>query len=130
MNHHDADITDVVVVFDCKGAETMESAAVTLKQMGMEICSVKNDEGVIEGSIDSDKVQQLKTVAGVCYVRSVFTYTADYPTGDPRDKDGPEPAIESDEGLNGLGRTKSLQNRKKLQKTPASARSGSGTIAM
>ena len=97
MNHHDADITDVVVVFDGQGAKTMDSAVATLKQMGMEICTVKKDEGVIEGSIDSDKVQQLKTVPGVCYVRSVFTYTADYPTGDPRDQDGPEPAIERDE---------------------------------
>ena len=87
MNHHDAEITDVVVVFDCKGQEAVEAAMTRLKEMGLSISDVNHDEGVVEGSIESERVPQLKTVPGVAYVRSVFTYTADYPVGDPRDKD-------------------------------------------
>src|SRR3954447_1409558 len=97
MNHHDAEITDVVVVLDGEGSKSIDSAIATLKKLGLEVCTVRNDEGVIEGSIDTAKVHELKAVPGVCYVRSVFTYTADYPTGDPRDKDGPETAMETDD---------------------------------
>jgi hypothetical protein len=97
MHHHDAEITDVVVVLDGQGAKSIDTAVANLKQLGLEVCAVNNDEGVIEGSIDTEKVHGLKAVPGVCYVRSVFSYTADYPVGDPRDKDGPEPAVESDD---------------------------------
>ena len=88
MNHQDAEITDVVVVLDGDGVKAIDSAVEKFKGMGMEICSVNNEGGVIEGSIDTAKVHDLKSVPGVCYVRSVFTYTADFPTGDPRDQDG------------------------------------------
>jgi|SRR5579859_2286841 len=97
MNHHDAEITDVVVVLDGQGSKSIDSAIASLKGLGLEVSNVNNDEGVIEGSIDTSKVHDLKAVAGVCYVRSVFTYTADYPVGDPRDKDGPEDAMETDD---------------------------------
>ena len=75
----------------------MDAAVESLKKLGLQVCNVNNDEGVIEGSIDTAKVHDLKTVPGVCYVRSVFTYTADYPTGDPRDQDGPEATMETDD---------------------------------
>ncbi len=97
MNHHDAEITDVVVVLDGQGAKSMDSTVSSLKQLGLEVSTVNNDEGVIEGSINTDKVHDLKTVPGVCYVRSVFTYTADYPCGDPRDRDGTEGCVETDD---------------------------------
>ena len=97
MNHHDAEITDVVVVLTGDGVKAIDSLVQTCKGMGMEICTVNPEGGVVEGSIDSAKVHDLKAVPGVCYVRSVFSYTADYPPGDPRDKDGPEAARETDD---------------------------------
>ena len=90
MNHHDAEMTDVVVVLDGQGQQSVEQAIERLKALGLEITDVQNDEGVVEGSIDSCKVPALKTVPGVCYVRSVFSYIADYPHGDPRNQDPPE----------------------------------------
>ena len=87
MNHHDAEITDVVVVLDCKEQDPIDKAVEQLKGLGMEVVDVNVDEGVIEGSIESARVHDIKSVQGVCYVRSVFTYTADFPVGDPRDKD-------------------------------------------
>jgi hypothetical protein len=97
MNHHDEEITDVVVVLDCKGQVAIDKAVEQLKGMGMEVIDVNVDEGVIEGSVESARVPDLKKVDGVCYVRSVFTYTADFPVGDPRDKDkAPDEQVELD----------------------------------
>ena len=97
MNHHDAEITEVVVVLDGKGDDSVNQAIGRLKELGLQVSDTNGDEGVIEGSIDASRVGDLKSVPGVCYVRSVFSYTADYPPGDPRDKDGPEPTFEDDE---------------------------------
>ncbi|HSU66952.1 MAG TPA: hypothetical protein VLJ39_08785 [Tepidisphaeraceae bacterium] len=97
MNHHDAEITDVVVVLDNHGLQEIDSCVGSLKSVGMEVVDVNKDEGVVEGNIEADKVHHLKTVTGVSYVRSVFTYVADFPAGDPRDKDGPEDTTNEDD---------------------------------
>jgi len=97
MNHHDAEITDVVVVLDGQGSKSIDSAVESLKKLGLEVDTINNDEGVVEGSIDTAKVPTLKSVPGVCYVRSVFTYTVVFPTGDPRDQDGPDSTVETDD---------------------------------
>ncbi|HXE55259.1 MAG TPA: hypothetical protein VN541_19705 [Tepidisphaeraceae bacterium] len=97
MSHHDAEISDVYVVLDGKGQEAVEGALGTLRACGLEVVDVNHDEGVVEGSIDASKVSDLKKLPGVCYVRSVFTYTADFPTGDPRDKDGPLEEFEDED---------------------------------
>ena len=90
MNHHDAELTDVVVVLDDLDDAQTELVVVALKAAGLEVSSVDNDTSTVEGTIDSAKVHALKSVASVRYVRSVMSYTVDYPPGDPRDLDGPE----------------------------------------
>jgi hypothetical protein len=97
MNHHDEEITDVIVVLDEKGAMAIQNACQALKDAGLTIDDVKEEEGVVEGSIVAERVTTLKLVNGVAYVRSVFTYTADYPVGDPRDQDGAEEPAEGDD---------------------------------
>ena len=97
MNHRDEEITDVVVVLDTQRAQSIQDACEALKLVGLAIDEIKDEEGVIEGSICADKVPHLKSVIGVAYVRSVFTYTADYPVGDPRDLDGAEESTETDD---------------------------------
>ena len=97
MNHHDAEIADVVIVLSDRGQEPLDDAIGRLKAAGLEIVDTNADEGVVEGSIDADKVHDLKKVPGVSYVRSVFTYTADYPVGDPRNKDEDEGQCERDD---------------------------------
>ena len=87
----------MIIVLDEKGCAAIQIACQCLKEVGLTIDEVKQDEGVVEGSICTDKVHHLKAVSGVAYVRSVFTYTADYPTGDPRDQDGVEEEIEGDD---------------------------------
>lgn len=90
MNHHDADIAEVIIVLSNQGQPAVDWAVTKLKECGLEIVDVNAEEGVVEGSCDANKVQELKKVPGVNYVRSVFTYVADFPSGDPRDQDGPD----------------------------------------
>jgi hypothetical protein len=90
MNHHEADIADVIIVLADQGQQAVDGVLATLKELGLEVVDVNVGEGVIEGNCDANKVHEMKKVPGVNYIRSVFTYVADYPTGDPRDQDGPD----------------------------------------
>ena len=97
MNHRDAEVTDVVVVLDDLDDQQTQEVVVNLKTVGLVVSNVDNDQSTVEGTIESQKVHDLKKVARVRYVRAVMTYTADYPVGDPRDKDGADSDIETDE---------------------------------
>ena len=90
MNHRDAELTEVVVVLDELDTDRTGHVVRRLQSIGLEVWKVDDDQSVVEGSIDAAKVHDLKQVEHVRYVRSVLTYTVDYPPGDPRDKDGPE----------------------------------------
>ncbi len=90
MNHHDAEITDVVIVLDELDDEQTLAVVKKLEAAGLNVTSVNHDISTVEGSIRSEKVHGLHHVEKVRYVRSVMTYTADYPPGDPRDADGPQ----------------------------------------
>ena len=96
MNHRDAEITDVVVVLDDLNDEQTNQIVLKLQAAGLAVTNVDNNQSIVEGSIDSAKVHDLKHVDCVRYVRSIFSYTADYPPGDPRDKDGPEESYEDE----------------------------------
>lgn len=87
MDHLDAAITDVVVILDGKWTDKIPQAAEMLKNAGMNIDQIDEDNGVAEGSIDAYKVHALQKLECVDYVRRVFTYYVDYPRGDPRDQD-------------------------------------------
>ena len=94
MNHHDAEMTEVVVVLDDLNDQQTQEVVKQLQAAGLEVSDVDNDQSTVSGTIDAQKVHDLKHVPRVRYVRSVMTYTADYPPGDPRDKDGTEDSIE------------------------------------
>lgn len=89
MGGWDGEVTEVVVVLDELDAAGMGRVVEQLRGAGLEVWKVDEDESVVEGSIDAAKVQDLKkAVPQVRYVRSVLTYTVNYPPGDPRDRDG------------------------------------------
>ena len=90
MNHRDAEMTEVVVVLDDLNDEQTQRVVGQLQRAGLEVSKVDNDQSVVEGTVDSAKVHDLKHVEHVRYVRSVLSYTVDYPAGDPRDQDGTE----------------------------------------
>lgn len=97
MNHQDAFLSDIVVVITDEAGDHLDDMLARLKAEGMEVQSVNTDQGVVEGCCPASKVKTLDHLSGVSYVRSVFTYVADYPAGDPRDLDGVEEAMHDDE---------------------------------
>ena len=84
----DANISDVVVVLDKRWEEKLPEAVDNLKKCGMEVRDADDDNSVVEGSIETYKVHDLEKLDCVDYVRKVFSYDANYPPGDPRDRDG------------------------------------------
>ena len=86
-NYQDAFISDVAITACDTPERTFEQVVEDLKKAGMEISTANRDQCFIEGSVESRKVREIDDMPGVEYVRTVFTYVADYPPGDPRDLD-------------------------------------------
>ncbi len=87
MNHRDAEIADIVVVLHQSYSSRIPVAVELLVGAGFELITTDEENNVVEGSIESFKVQDLQKLECVNYVRTVLTYIADYPVGDPRDQD-------------------------------------------
>lgn len=89
----DAIISDVTVVLDARyGDDTTTRRAVeALVRHGMEVRHVDFSNSTVEGTIPQAKVHELQQLDCVDYVRTAFTYHANYPAGDPRDLDAPRP---------------------------------------
>lgn len=86
-NYQDAFISDVVITACNTPERSFDAVVADLKKQGMEIANADPESCYIEGSVDSSKVGAIDNMPGVEYVRTLFTYVADYPPGDPRDKD-------------------------------------------
>lgn len=84
----DANISEIVVVLDKRWEENMEEAVVMLRQVGVQITDADDQNSVVNGCIDSARLAELEGLECVDYVRRVFSYDANYPPGDPRDRDG------------------------------------------
>jgi hypothetical protein len=87
MAHRDAEISEVIVVLQAAFAEKMVEAVGRLEVAGLEVDSIVEDEGVVNGEIETRKIPDLQKLDCVNFVRTVMTYIADYPVGDPRDRD-------------------------------------------
>jgi hypothetical protein len=84
----DARLSDVMVTLDRRWEDKLSDAVERLKTAGLEIRNTDDDRSVVEGTIDVCKVHDLEKLDCVDYVRTVFTYFANFPPGDPRDIDG------------------------------------------
>jgi hypothetical protein len=89
-NHHDAEITEIIVVLHAWCDGKLPEMVQRLQTTGMEIVSTDQDNSVVQGTVDATRLAELEKLDCVNYVRVVSTYIADYPPGDPRDKDGVE----------------------------------------
>jgi hypothetical protein len=87
MNFNDAQMSDITVVLDKRWESDLAGAVAELKKQGMEISRADDDCSVVEGVIESCKVADLQKLDCVDYVRTTFSWIADYPPGDPRDQD-------------------------------------------
>src|SRR5438445_4446984 len=88
MSHCDAEMTEVTVILRKDYEERLQDAVQMLTTAGMSITSADDENSVVEGAVESCRLPQIEQLECVQYVRRVMTYTADYPVGDPRDKDG------------------------------------------
>jgi hypothetical protein len=84
----DAVYSDVVILLEELSTEQTARVVEQLKEKGLEVSSVDDDRSVVEGTIEAGKAHDLKSVPSVRYIRTVFTYEANFPPGDPRDRDG------------------------------------------
>ena len=86
----DAYVSDITVILDARYQDQPKTAEAVdiLKSLGMEIRTIDEDQSVVEGAIDNSKIHELEHLDCVDYVRVAFTYAANYPPGDPRDRDG------------------------------------------
>jgi hypothetical protein len=96
MEHRDAELSDVEIVFEDEPGMTIGQAAEKLKDAGLCISNVDQENCIVEGTIDTAKVNSLKSLNFVKYVRVVFNYIADYPEGDPRNLDKDDDCLSSD----------------------------------
>lgn len=87
MNFNDAQMSDITVVLDKRWESDLAGAVAELIKQGMEISRADDDCSVVEGVIESQKVVDLQKLDCVDYVRTTFSWIADYPPGDPRDQD-------------------------------------------
>lgn len=90
MDHRDAYISDIVVILKPDFINRIEQVVEQLNSAGVGISNVNQDVGAVEGSCESDKVHVIQQMPFVDAVRTTFSYIADYPPGDPRDRDGQE----------------------------------------
>ena len=95
MNFNDAQMSDITVVIDKRWEDNLNGAVEELKKAGVEVRSADDNNSVVEGVCESGKVKELEKLDCVDYVRTTFSWIADYPPGDPRDQD--KVARESDE---------------------------------
>lgn len=89
MTTSEAYLSDVVIVAEDAAADHLDGLAKQLAAEGLEVRDVRKDVGVIEGTCDHSLVKRFDEHPGVSYVRTVFSYIADYPPGDPRDRAKP-----------------------------------------
>ena len=84
----DAVYAEIVVILDAAYEQRLGGAVEMLKRAGMTVESADDDESVVCGQIDVANLHALEQLECVDYVRRVFTYDANVPPGDPRDRDG------------------------------------------
>ena len=89
-------MTEVVVVLDELDDDQTRQVVQKLQDQGMEVFKVDHDESIVEGAIETARIRTLHALQHVRYVRSVLTYTVEYPPGDPRNSAGPE---DDDDGV-------------------------------
>jgi hypothetical protein len=87
MNHHDADISDVIIILHEEMEFSLDGAIERLTEWCITIGEVDRDEGAVEATVESAKLKTIEQLSFVKYIRRVFEYTADFPPGDPRNLD-------------------------------------------
>ena len=87
MEYSDAEVADIVVIIDEKFAGRNQEVVDRLKNAGMRIDSVDDDDGAVEGTVEAAKLPEIEKIEGVEDVRIVFAYIADKTREDSNGED-------------------------------------------
>ena len=99
MNHRDAYMSACTIILNQGDARHLDGMVMFLRLMGCTIEKADAERGVIECVGEDCVICELQHAKGegeratsgfFGAVRKTATYIADYPVGDPRDKDGVE----------------------------------------
>jgi hypothetical protein len=77
MGNQEVEMSDVIVVLDELDDDQTQVVVNALKALGMCIESVDNENSVVEGSVATARLGEIKKVQFVRYVRNVFNYEAE-----------------------------------------------------
>jgi hypothetical protein len=72
----DSYISEIIVVVDAERCQNLNDIAAKLTAAGMNGLEVNENEGIIEGTVSTSLLKQIESLAGIDYVRIVFTYNA------------------------------------------------------
>jgi len=84
--YYDIEMTEVTVILDVRWEDKLAEAVTMLEAAGLRVIDTDDDTSVVNGDIPSDKVHDLEKLECVDYVRRVFTWSAEFPKDDPRDR--------------------------------------------
>jgi hypothetical protein len=85
MGKDEKELSDVVIVLVEEIGMTIHDAARKLTEVGLIVSEVDEEEAIVEGTIETEKVGGLKEMVFVKYVRNVFNYVAEESEGDEDD---------------------------------------------
>ena len=66
----------------------LQEAIDAMATLGFSVTDIQDDLGVVEGTIDASQLAALEGLEPVSFVRTTLRYYANFPPGDPRDRDG------------------------------------------
>jgi hypothetical protein len=77
MLERQEEVSDVEIVLKDTGPAGNSKAVDALRAHGLHVTDVDDADGVVEGTISADRVEELKRLPCVAYLRDVFTYVAE-----------------------------------------------------
>jgi hypothetical protein len=86
MDSCDAEMAEVTVILDRRWEDDLPGAIKMLENAGLRVIEANDENSVVQGDVEACKLHDLERLDCVDYVRKVFTWSAEYPKGDPRDR--------------------------------------------
>ena len=87
MEPIELEVADIFIVLQQECAEKFDEAVVALIELGMEIASTDSDDGVVEGTLRTDRLAAVKNWKCIKEVRIDFIHIAGHPVEDEDGED-------------------------------------------
>ena len=87
----ESEMLDVIATLNVTGPEQVPATVEALKQAGLQVVRVDDQNGVVEGVVDATKFGAIRSAPGVEYVRTRFAYIREQPSSVQNLDRGEEP---------------------------------------